>query len=152
MLLAEYLTRPEPVLTEERTEWAAFLDWQAQALKNSSFRSSRPIPATKPLLNLLICDLDGRVWMLRHTRAVRGRPVPFVAVSSGQVRSPMHEYFEPPVFAVFGVNGTYLGEVRFPVGAKYISFAGDVAWGVTTDDDGQEFLTRWRVPAASARQ
>lgn len=146
MLLAEHLSKPEPLLAEERAELVAYLDWNQRMPGSSRARPS--FPSTKPQLISFTGDLDGRVWLWRHTRAVRGRPVPFVAFSPGGPQPPMREYFEPPVFVVFRVDGTYLGEVRFPVGAMLMSFAGDLAWGVTTDDDGQQFLTRWRVVPA----
>ena len=147
MLLAEHLSKPVPLLAEERAEWVAYLDWNQKMPGSAGARPS--LPATKPQLILFTSDLDGRVWLLRHTRAVRGRPVPFMAVPPGSPQSPLREYFEPPVYTVFRVDGTYLGEVRFPVGAMLMSFAGDIAWGVTTDDDGQQFLTRWRVPGGN---
>jgi hypothetical protein len=57
----------------------------------------------------------------------------------------MRTFFEPPVFSGFRSDGTYLGDVRFPLQANVLAFAGGTAWGVMLGKDDQQQLVRWII-------
>ena len=57
----------------------------------------------------------------------------------------MVTYDEPRAFAVFELDGTYLGEVRFPVGV-YPAITGNTAWGIVPGQDDEPILVKFRIP------
>lgn len=50
-------------------------------------------------------------------------------------------YEEPPVFAAFRADGTYLGEVRFAQGAR-VAFVANTALAVVPDGDDVRTLVK----------
>ena len=139
-VLVEHPTDPVPVTAAERKEWTAIRGW---------YQGSVPPPApsfasTKSSFFAVARAHDGTIWLRRHVAAVRDTPrEAFPGVKDPP--SPIREWFEPPVFAAFLVDGTYLGEAQLPLHSRMHVFAGAFAWGIAVAPDGQETLVRWRL-------
>lgn len=139
-VLIEHPTDPVPVTAAERKEWTAIKGW---------YQGSVPPPApsfanTKSAFFAVARAHDGTIWLKRHVAAVRDTPrEAFPGVKDPP--SPIREWFEPPVFAAFLVDGTYLGEAQLPLHSRMHAFTGAFAWGIAVAPDGQEALVRWRL-------
>lgn len=139
--MAEVDAPAVPVLDDEHRELVAVSEWQRQHGFGGG-SSGAGVPRVKPPTKLwVIVDHTGRIWIQRS--AVATKVAPRVAAMSGQ-RTISTTWAEPLVFAAFEPDGTYLGEVRFPVDAR-IAINGDIAWAVIEDNDGAPVLVKYRV-------
>lgn len=147
-----------PQLVEHATQPISYLDDERKELLDAQRRGERRLvegpgghgpervfaeaPTTKPASRGFAIAVDGRVWVRRSAVGVKGEPRCIAAVDGHCVASV--SYDEPPIYAAFEADGTYLGDVRFPLGTTHLAFVGDYAWGVTRDSDGTPILTRFR--------
>jgi hypothetical protein len=149
-LMIEQPTLPVKYVPRERQE---ILDVLAWARKQYGAAYEPPDPKlVKPAWASMVEDNDGRIWIQRRVGGIKRASEPpskdaQVGSEDGHPIAPRPKvtYAEPPVFAGFRTDGTYLGEVRFPLGASHITFTGDYAWAVVTNDDGEEFLVKYRI-------
>jgi hypothetical protein len=148
-----------PFQPEERRQLQALAEWfNKEGRSPSQAPLPTSLPATKPAYSGIRTDNDGRIWLKRFVPAVKvdveAKPRPVVGNEDGTPRAaePKVSYQEPPVFAAFGLDGHYLGEVRFPLGATHVAFVGDVAWAVIKGEDDQDMLVKYRLPRVTPRR
>ena len=103
------------------------------------------VPEHKQLVTGMRADNDGRIWLQRTTVGVKGPPR-----SVGHTRD-WHEirleYSDLPCFSVFQRDGSYLGDVSFPAGARVLAMTGDVVWAAVPDSTStHEYLVKYRIP------
>jgi hypothetical protein len=151
-LLSEIPTHPVPMLAEERV--------QHQASENASSKfteGGRTIALNEPAnvgefklaAPYSVTDTEGRIWITKATPSVKverycnsfqsihaGDPVKCVGYSS---------YRDRPAYVGFDTDGTFLGEVRFPMFSGSAAFTGDFAWTITRTADDEPVLTKFRV-------
>jgi hypothetical protein len=103
------------------------------------------VPETKLPARWAAVDIDGRIWILKSATALKAPPI-IGASCSGPSGSHKVEitWREPPVYAAFQPDGTYLGEVRFPSGAR-VTFVGNHAWALVPDADDVLTLVKYRL-------
>ncbi len=131
---------------------------ERQARSDFAFASLRPyehmdkpppVPEAKSMIREIDKDLDGRIWVRRGAPSVRVPPHP--ALHAPPPDSPMTgkpvptaSFAEPEVYDVFRLDGTYLGELRFPLNVSVWAFSGNSAWAMTTDSDDLPVLVKYR--------
>lgn len=145
-LIAEGPGAAVSFLREEREELQAAYDGFREKCERESTAPRRMVPDVKPRARSGgIIDVDGRIWIPKSTTALR---IPAKVLSScfnasGSFKFEVtHE--EPPAFAAFLADGTYLGEVRFPLRSR-VTFTGDNAWALVPDADDVMTLVKYRL-------
>lgn len=151
-LLSEIPTHPVPMLAEERV--------QQQASENASSKfteGGRTIVLNEPArvseFKLAApyshTDTEGRIWI---TKAMPSEKVERYCNSFQSVHrnEPSRcvgysSYRDRPAYVGFDTDGTFLGEVRFPMFSGSVAFTGDFAWIMTRTTDGEPVLTKYRV-------
>lgn len=141
---------------EERTKLRAIWSYANTNLrKPPSGQTPLPadLPQLKPFFRGFETDHAGRLLVQLHSVALRApaglipEQVPIMSEHGRPMPArPVLDYVEPPLFAVFEGDGTYLGEVLFPVNVVKLSFTGSVAWVILKDADGQDILARYSLP------
>jgi hypothetical protein len=143
--VAEIAANPPRYIDDERKEIQALEDWIAS---NAVGRTRQEVPELKLLCRGLLVDLDGRIWIQRTAEGVKIPPVTSrlnvegkgAPVSQNFTRS----YAEPVVYVAFQPDGTFLGELHFPVNAK-VSFIGKTAWAVVPGKDDEPVLVKYKI-------
>ena len=149
-LIAEVPAVPVPYLPAEREELRVARNLYLDKCGGAG-RGGRPaerviIPEMKQLSRGAAIDIDGRVWIGRSTTSER-IPPKLIGSCFSQGRGSFKAegtYEEPPVFVAFQTDGTYLGEVRFPLRAR-VTFAGKFAWALVPDADDVQTLVKYRL-------
>lgn len=137
---------PVPYLREEREELAAARNLIGDKCPRPNQQVTRVvIGETKLPARSAVVDIDGRVWIGKTTTAQKIPPKINASCSGpgGNFKAEV-SYEEPPVFAAFLADGTYLGEVRFPLRAR-VTFVGNHAWALVPDDDDVQTLVKYRL-------
>jgi hypothetical protein len=138
-VMAEVASTPVGYLPAERAELERLEDWKRRASANLQVGE---VPRLKPLVrNYGFVDFAQRIWILRAATAQRSRPQ---VAARARGDSVIVTYAEPRVFSVFEPSGTYLGDVRFPVGVAPAVVA-DYAWAIVRDADEAPVLVKYRV-------
>jgi len=129
----------EPVLyaPEERAEWEAVFDWHREAGYPVDLGS---VPDRKLPWASFLTDAGGRIWLRRHVEARKDDRVEPREEESNQ-RPPI-SWVEPAVYDVFEPDGTYLGEVRFPMRISPLVVRGDTAWAVRRGEFDEQYIVR----------
>ena len=140
-LLAEIAAEPVPYLGEEREELRRIDEWRHREMPAVVLGPPSEIPTEKLPSKWGFVDLNGRIWVARTTVAER---VPGTVAARAGNKTIMVTYEEPPAFAAFESDGSFLGEVDFPVGARP-SFVGNTAWAVVLASDGVPTLVKYRI-------
>jgi hypothetical protein len=147
--IGEIAAAPVPYLSDERQELQAARDLFRD--KCDGGRGGRTperviVPETKLPARGATLDVDGRIWIAKSTTAQKIPPKVISSCSSRDRGSFKQEatYEEPPVFAGFLPDGTYLGEVRFPLRAR-VTFVGNTAWALVPDADDVQTLVKYRL-------
>jgi hypothetical protein len=121
---------------EEREELQRAEDWETPVSQR------KRVPEAKPFLRGTQVDLDGRIWLRRSAEGQRTPSrVLYWAMPGGKVSV---SWADPPRFAGFLADGTYLGEVRFPVEARVV-FHKEYAWAVVPGPDDEPILIKYRL-------
>lgn len=141
-LIGEVTPAPVPYLAEERAELQAQADFQASNAPPELARTRVTVPDNKLPMRGAITDLDGRIWLFRRTTSQKVEPR-IGAITND--KKFMVTYAEPPALVAFQTNGTYLGEVRFPMGVFIPTFVGNTAWAMVPDSDGTHMLVKFRI-------
>lgn len=141
-LIAELETKPVAFLPEERAELEA---------REEMFRSSVPsrpgekpragVPEFKLPMRGLVIDIDNRVWIYRSTTARKVEPRVGGIVNNKRIS---FTYAEPQLLAAFQLDGTFLGDVRFPMDTRP-TFVGDFAWAILPNEDDGPVLVKYRL-------
>jgi hypothetical protein len=108
------------------------------------------VPEFGPVMSRASADLSGRVWIVKVQPRVKGeRNCAYsVGIDDGPMRCMAWTNFSAPgtqFYDAFQLDGAYLGEVRFPVRARSMSFFGDFAWAIAKDADDADVLARFRI-------
>ena len=110
-------------------------------------------PELKPVFRGIETDHAGRLLLQLHSVALKApaglipeQPMMMSEDGRSMPARPILDYIEPPLFAAFEREGTYLGEVVFPVNVVKFSFSPNVAWVIMKDPDGQDVLARYSLP------
>ena len=148
MVLAEFAVPPAPIDSSERSELQAMVNfWDGQVLaEDRAPTQHEPVPDHKPAIRSLMPDLDGRIWVQRNVVSVKVPPHP--APGAPHLKQ---SYGQPTVWSAFRSDGTYLGDVRLPLGAAVIGFSHDVAWALLRETDDRQFLVRYRIPGIAGK-
>jgi len=151
LLLMEAPTQRASYLAAERQEMRALFAW-ANNLRDGGHPLPNDPPPLKPAYSALGIDHDGRIWLQRRVTAIKNPNKPpekdeeaMTESGAPMPKQPPITFTEPPTFAGFKLDGTYLGEVRFPLNATHITFTGDFAWAVVTDKEGMESIVKYRI-------
>ena len=145
-LVAEVPAPPVPYLREEREELQAARD----LVRDKCSAPGRPrvlIPEAKLPARSASIDIDGRIWIAKSATGAKIPPKYGGGCSGPGVGGSFRAYLtyeDPPVMAAFLPDGTYLGEVRFPVRAR-VTFVGRTAWAVVPDADDVPVLVKYRL-------
>lgn len=135
----------------EVAEQAAVFSWSAKQakadIKNPGMASVKPHFWATGILT----DFGGRLWLPLHTTAIKGRPLPLGVPVSGQAQTTIDHFVEPPAFAIFKPDGTYIGDVRLPLAddetianRQFVTSKGRV-WGMVQGPDDEPLLVKWRI-------
>jgi hypothetical protein len=137
-------TRPK-VLDEERREYLAAIEWSNKATQGSGEPAvEMTLPAIKPALITAITDVSGRIVIRKYGVSQKVPPERSGRDAKGNSGPPM-TYREPQIYAFFQLDGTYLGEVTFPVNASLLSFTGNSAWAIVPGADDEPMLVKYRI-------
>lgn len=131
---------PVPLRPEERSEWVAFTEWLAR----DSGQEAPSVPAEKPLFRAMIAGEDGRLWVRLFAEAEKEEGSEG-ATPPGSDELPPRTWREPVVYDVFEPDGTYLGQVRLPLGTSLSVLQGGHVWGVRQDELGAVSVVRFRI-------
>jgi len=154
-LLIAGATKRIPFSREERNALRAIWAYSNKYRRGpNSGQASLPTdpPALKAVFRDFGTDHEGRIFLLLHSSAVRApasmfEEAPVMMHGGGQMPpAPRLEYLEPPLFAAFGQDGTFLGTVLFPVNAIKVSFTAGFAWALLKDSDGQDVVVKYTLP------
>ena len=148
LLRAEVVAEPPRFDPVERRELQAFEDyWDSGAGREGDEPHPRPIvPEIKPNFTRFHIDIDGRIWLRRNVRSVSSPPHTPIPGPRNKPPPPMLTFADPVVWSAFDPDGTYLGDIRFPLGTRVLGFTRDIAWGVVKDQDDQESLVKFKMP------
>ena len=94
-------------------------------------------------------DASQRVWLRRSVASIRVPPRPGLPARPIDPKPPTVSFDEPEVWVAFRLDGTYLGEVRFPMGVQVRVFDKDVAWAATLSSD---LLLKYRIGATADKR
>lgn len=137
-LIGEITAQPVAFFEEERRE--------LQAISDASVGYSRDaplnVPEFKPPMRGLFTDTDGRIWLYRSTVAEKVEPRVGGIVNDKRL---MVTYAERPSLVCFNADGTFLGEVRFPMGVFMPGIVGNTAWAVVPDSDDVPMLVKFKL-------
>jgi hypothetical protein len=133
-LMSSIETEPPPYAVGEREE--------LEQMQKQLSRTVNSVESTKALSRDVVTDTNGRIWIRRTAVAQRIPPkVKFWGTEFGKVHTTFEE---PPRFAGFKRDGTYLGELQFPLGA-IVAFGAGAAWAVLNNDE-EPVLVKYRLP------
>lgn len=147
--IADRPSQPLPYLKEERDELQGLQDFIAHETCFQFPGTERParvvVPATKlPALGGTV-DIDRRIWISIASTSERVSPR-MGASCGGKSGAKVYKlsYEQRPVFAAFQADGTYLGEVRFPMRSR-VTFVGNTAWAIVPDADDAQVLVKYKL-------
>lgn len=129
---------PVALLPEEKADWQALYDWVEE---NRPFGEVGSLPDHKQPYSEFLPTQDGRVWVQRRTEGYKPEDEePQPAEDSNQ--PPDINWNEPALYDVFQLDGTYLGEVRFPQRAEPLYIRADTAWGIYRGEFEEEYIVK----------
>jgi hypothetical protein len=139
-----------PLRTEERREWDALASevekTQRRRAPNPRVKISTPLfealatPSLKPVFRSLFADYDGRIWVEMYVAAEKGDNSLDPPVGNAQLT-----WREPTVFEVLARDGSFLGRVRVPTGAKVLAARDSSLWLLETGPDGEQLIRSYRI-------
>lgn len=139
-LLAEVPTPPVPYHEEERAQWEATIRARNE---HQDVDTEQQVPRHKLPAGVAFADADNRIWVQKHFRSQRGESRCTTVVDGACVSQT--SFREQPVYVAFALDGTYLGEVRFPMGTAMIRFVGNEAWAISRNENDEQVLVKYRI-------
>ena len=128
---------PVALLSEEKADWQAVYDW----FENRQFGDVGSLPDYKPPYAEFLSAQDGRIWVRRRVEGYKEEddeePPPEDSSSPPEVN-----WEERAVYDVFELDGTYLGEVRFPLRATPLFIRADTAWGIYRGEFDEQYIAK----------
>jgi hypothetical protein len=131
-----------PFLDEERAELQAADDFKQRTRPAGQRAAAVKIPENKLPASWALTDINDRIWILRAATGVK--TAPRVVARTGP-DSVIVSYADPPVFAAFKPDGTFLGEIRFPMGVFIPTFVGNTAWATVPDENDVPVLVKFAI-------
>ncbi|MBP7620541.1 MAG: hypothetical protein KA745_06225 [Gemmatimonadales bacterium] len=110
------------------------------------------VPERKPAIARVMLDASQRVWLRRSVASIRVPPRPGLPARPIDPKPPTVSFDEPEVWVAFRLDGTYLGEVRFPMGVQVRVFDKDVAWAATLSAEDEPLLLKYRIGATADKR
>lgn len=105
------------------------------------------IPARRLAFDGIEIDLLNRVWFVATIESYQGTaPPPPPNAPAAFADAPRITYFARVGAYAFTTDGTYLGEVRFPIGTTRVVFGTEQAWALIVDENGANRLTAFSLP------
>lgn len=105
---------------------------------------STTVPPVKPYFRDLLTDADERIWVQLHTPGQPFDPPP-QPQRPGMPAVPLIRWRERPLFDVFQLDGTYLGQVTLPGQTWFREARGDRLWAMQMGEDGEQYIVRYRM-------
>ncbi|HRP09122.1 MAG TPA: 6-bladed beta-propeller, partial [Gemmatimonadales bacterium] len=101
-----------------------------------------PIPTTKAPIQSMLISRDGRIWVRVATPSELIPEAEIELPRDSLAPIPRHRW--PVEYEVFASDGRFLGRVALPINATLIEADGNQVWGLDTDENGLQAVTRWR--------
>jgi hypothetical protein len=144
-----------PFTREERTHATNLLSFSRDSCPRAGMPMPPPVtvpPERPPARGYFSTDIAGRVWVMAS--APGERVAPKVAASCFLPGSPAKEYrmdiADPVAYAVFAIDGSYLGDLRFPPGAV-VAQGREHVWVALKDTDDVPYVVKYRLPSTPPR-
>ena len=127
--------------TDERAQIQAVYDYVRK--RSPGEAPAMTLPALKPFIRSILPTGDGRLWVRLFSFAVndptQGR------VDPRDPGRPPITWREPSVYDAFREDGTYLGQVRLPVGALIMASRGDRIWVIERGTSDEQYVVSYRI-------
>jgi hypothetical protein len=127
-----------PVHPEEASAWRRQFEWMEE---HPSYRApvGEWLPSNMPPFRGIEAGKDGRIWVQRNTHPIE------ISVNDRPDRPPAVGWQQPFLYDVFGPDGSFLGEVRFPDRFEPHLFGPDYVWGVRRGDLNEQYVVRHAI-------
>ena len=146
--MIERVADPIDLTDEESEEWQARSESMAE--KDPEHRERFfPIPTQKPFIRTLRVDLDGRLWVSRHTSPTYVEYSPEERTRREDEGLPTFHWRDRLTWDVLDDDGILLGSVTFPDQTSFLAAQGMDVWGVQEGEYGEDYVVRWRIEPAS---
>ncbi len=135
-----------PVTETEATERRAQIEQNAKRTDPSFSWTGPGIPATKPPFSSISVTDDGRLWVrvAQSAEVIPEDELP--PLRTDIMPTPIRLTTRDPIaYDVYSADGALLGRVKLPPRTNVFRVRGDLAWGITRNEDDVEFATRFRV-------
>jgi hypothetical protein len=137
---------PVPVPPVERAAREALVGYYDRRF---NLRRRIEVPARKPAYWAFWVDQEERIWVARHTEAVRIPETPEERAERQKSGNPPSEWWESLQLDVIGPTGQFLGAVALPDHQTKLWVArGRRIWVVEPDSTGADQVVRYRVEQA----
>lgn len=145
VLRIERSWEPAPVGRQERAEWEALV---THAERRGSNRGGTSIPDRKPPYWGFWVDQEARIWVARHTTAVRIPESESERAKRTETGAPPTEWWEPLVLDVIDPAGRFLGTVRLKDRKAVPKVArGNKLWVLEQGEFDEQYVVRYRIEA-----
>lgn len=128
----------------ERRNYQEVTDARLRAPNVRTTGGSTTVPAVKPYFRDLLPDADGRIWVQLHSPGEEYQP-PSQPQRPGMPAVPPLRWRERPLFDLFQLDGTYLGQVALPARTWFRDARGDRIWVMQVGEDGEQYVVRYRM-------
>jgi hypothetical protein len=139
-LIGELRAAPVPFSNEERAELEEIEAWRQRTYPPEARGALVTVPESKLPMRGALADIDGRIWIFKSAPGQKAAPR---YLTSG-TDSVKFSFDEPRVLAAFQTDGTFLGELRFPMGL-IPTFVGNTAWAIVTDGHDAPTLVKYQL-------
>ncbi len=132
-----------PVPADDREQEKEFIIWQMRRVNPGWTWSGPDLPETQAPIAGLTITRDGNIWARVAT--------PLETIPADELPAPRADgppprrYRRPVVYEVFAPDGRFLGRVPMPPRTSIVEADGNVAWGVTRDQDDLPAVVRLRI-------
>lgn len=135
-----------PVTETETTERRALIGQSAMRTDPAFSWTGPGIPATKPPFSNISETEDGRLWVRVAQPAETIPEDELPPLRPDVVPAPIRLTTRDPfAYDVYSADGALLGRVKLPPRTNVFRVRGDLAWGISRNEDDVEFATRFRV-------
>ena len=143
VLRIERSWQPAPVGRRERSEWETLV---AYAERQGGNRGGTSIPARKPPYWGFWIDQEARIWVARHTIAVRIPETDSDRAKRTETGAPPTEWWEPLVVDVIDSEGRFMGSVKMNDRKAVPKVArGNQLWVIEQGEFDEPYVVRYRI-------
>ena len=97
------------------------------------------MPIWMPPFSGIEIGSDGRIWVRRNVHPIQIQP------DEAPDGRPTIGWAQPFVYDVFEVDGTFLGEIRFPERFEPYLFGAGRVWGVRLGEFDEQYVVRLSI-------